>query len=89
MFPIVPLPPDGCEERVPVKKPSPVALFLGSIPFVAMCFSVALWDRVDPTILGIPFNLAWLMCWIVLTPLCMRAAYRVETGRSTKNGGAR
>ena len=86
MFPIVPLPPDGCEERVPVKKPSPVALFLGSIPFVAMCFSVALWDRVDPTILGIPFNLAWLIGWIVLSSVCMWVAYRVEAARDRKNG---
>ena len=56
-------------EPVPVKKPSPGALLLGLIPFAAMCFSVALWDRVDPMILGLPFNLAWLICWIVLSTL--------------------
>ena len=43
-----------------------------------MCFTVGLWDRIDPMILGIPFNLAWLICWIVLTTLCMWVAYRVE-----------
>jgi hypothetical protein len=46
-----------------------------------MCFSVALWDRIDPRIFGIPFNLAWLIGWIVLTPVCMGLAYRLETGR--------
>lgn len=51
-----------------------------------MCFSVALWDRVDPTILGIPFNLAWLLCWIVLTSLCLWAAYRLEAGRKDDGG---
>ena len=64
---------------MPVKKPSLLALLLASIPFVAMCFSVALWDRIDPMILGVPFNLAWLVCWIVFSSLCLWAAYRVET----------
>jgi uncharacterized protein DUF3311 len=73
---------------VPVKKPSPGALLLGLIPFVAMCFSVALWDRVDPMILGIPFNLMWLICWIGLSTLCLWAAYRVEAARDKKDRGA-
>ena len=76
------------DASVPVKKPSFLALLLGLIPFLAMCFSVALWDRIDPMILGLPFNLAWLLCWIVLTTLCMWAAYRVESAREKKDGGA-
>ena len=54
------------------------ALLLGLVPFAAMCFSVTLWDRVEPTILGIPFNLAWLMGWIVLSTLCLWGASRLE-----------
>ncbi len=73
----------------PVKKPSLGALLLALIPFAAMCFSVALWDRVDPMILGVPFNLFWLICWIVLSTLCMWAAYRVEAARDKKDGGTR
>jgi len=73
---------------VPIKKPSLLALLLALIPFAAMCFSVALWDRIDPMILGVPFNLAWLVCWIVLSSLCLWAAYRVEATRS-KDRGAR
>jgi hypothetical protein len=57
---------------------------MAAIPFAAMCFSVALWDRVDPTILGLPFNLAWLIAWIVLSAACMGVAYRVETARDKK-----
>ena len=75
-------------EPVPVKKPSLLALLLGLIPFAAMCFSVALWDRIDPMIFGLPFNLAWLLCWIVLTTLCLWTAYRVESAREKKDGGA-
>ncbi len=73
---------------MPVKKPSLRALLLGLIPFVAMCFSVELWDRVDPMILGVPFNLAWLIAWIVLSSLCIWGAYRVEAARDTRDGGA-
>jgi len=70
---------------VPLKKPSPGALVLGLIPFVGMCFSVALWDRVDPMILGIPFNIVWLLGWMAISSLCLWAAYRVETRRDKKD----
>jgi Protein of unknown function (DUF3311) len=73
---------------VPVEKPSLLALLLASIPVFAMCLSVALWDRIDPMILGLPFNLAWLLCWIVLTTLCLWAAYRVEYAREKKAGAS-
>jgi len=66
---------------VPVKRPSLVALLLASIPFVAMCLSVGLWDRIEPMIFGVPFNLAWLIAWMPLTTLCLWAAYRVEMRR--------
>ncbi|HEV2314665.1 MAG TPA: DUF3311 domain-containing protein [Candidatus Acidoferrales bacterium] len=62
-----------------VRKPSLGAVLLGLIPFLAMCFSVSLWDRVYPMVLGLPFNLFWLVAWIFLTPLCMWAAYALET----------
>ena len=67
---------------MPVKLPSIGASLLGLIPFAAMCFSVSLWDRIHPMPLGIPFNLFWLICWIVLSPLCMWAAYRVGAARN-------
>lgn len=63
------------------KRPAAGAIVLGLIPFVAMCFSVSLWDRVEPMVFGLPFNLAWLLGWIVLTSLCMWGAYRIEGGR--------
>lgn len=64
-----------------VKTPSGVALLLALVPFVAMCFSVQLWDRVYPMLFGVPFNLFWLISWIVLTSLCMGLAYRIEAHR--------
>ena len=66
-----------------MRKPSPGALLLALIPFVAMCFSVALWDRIEPMVLGLPFNLFWLIAWLVLSSGCMWLAYRLECARAT------
>ena len=72
-----------------MKPPSIGALLLALIPFGAMCFSVSLWDRIDPMLFGIPFNLAWLVSWIVLSPVCMWGAYRIETARHEPQGRSR
>jgi membrane protein required for beta-lactamase induction len=69
-----------------VTKPSTAALLLALVPFVAMCFSVSLWDRVYPMLLGVPFNLIWLIAWIVLSSLCMWGVYQIESARSSKDG---
>lgn len=69
-----------------MKPPAIGALALGIIPFVAMCFTVSLWDRVYPLILGLPFNLFWLMLWIVLTPCCLWGAYRIESSANPPAG---
>lgn len=61
-----------------MQTPSLGALLMGLIPFIAMCFSVTAWDRVSPMVLGLPFNLFWLVLWLLLTPLCMWGAYRLE-----------
>jgi hypothetical protein len=61
-----------------VRKPTWPALLLGLIPFVGMCFTVPLWDRIHPFVAGFPFNLFWLMLWILLTPLCLWGAYQFE-----------
>jgi len=64
-----------------VKTPSLGAILLSLVPFAAMCFSVGAWDHIDPIVWGLPFNIFWLISWIVLTPLCMWGAYRLEAPR--------
>jgi len=66
-----------------VRKPSIGAVLLALIPFVAICFSVSLWDRIDPMILGLPFNYFWLIAWLFLTPLCMWGVYLREAPRAS------
>ena len=65
-----------------MKRPSLGSILLAFIPFVATCFSVALWDREYPMVFGLPFNFFWLILWLFLTPLCMFGAYRLETARN-------
>lgn len=76
-----------------MRKPALGAILWGLIPFAGCCFSVSLWDRIDPRVLGLPFSYFWLICWLFLTPLCMWRAYRIEARRdgverSSKGGGA-
>jgi Protein of unknown function (DUF3311) len=70
-----------------MKRPSLGSILFGLIPFVAVCFTVTLWDRVDPIVLGLPFNYFWLISWLLLTPLCMWGAYRLEVPRGSGASG--
>jgi hypothetical protein len=72
---------------LPAKRPSAGAILLGLIPFIAMCFTVGWWDRIEPRILGVPFNLMWLLCWIVLSAVCIALVNRLESRRH-RDGGA-
>jgi hypothetical protein len=65
-------------QRDEINRPSTAALLIGLIPFLAMCFSVPLWDRIFPRVLGLPFNLFWLSLWIILSSGCMELARRLE-----------
>jgi hypothetical protein len=71
------------------RNPSWLALLLGLIPYVAMCFTVGLWDHIYPVVAGLPFNIFWLILWTLLTPLCMWGAYRCEQRNSAEEPWAR
>lgn len=77
-----------------MKKPSLGSILFGLIPFTAICLPVVWWDRVHPMVLGLPFNFFWLVTWLLLTPVCMWGAYRVEMRReaderSNREGSSR
>ena len=67
-----------------MKRPLLGTIFLGLIPFFAICFSVSAWDRIYPMVFGLPFNMFWLLSWIVLTSGCIGAMYRLEASRTSK-----
>jgi Protein of unknown function (DUF3311) len=55
-----------------------VAVVCAAIPVLALTLGVALADRLEPRILGLPFVLAWISGWVLLTPAFMWVAYRSE-----------
>src|SRR5579863_5131098 len=67
--------PGPGEEDSISRKRKTLAFLLCAIPFLAMCFSVSLWDRIYPLVFGLPFNLFWLMAWIPLSALCLTGVY--------------
>ncbi len=71
------------------RNPSWLALLLDLIPYVAMCFTVGLWDHIDPVVAGLPFNIFWLILWTLLTPLCMWGAYQCEQRDTAERERAR
>lgn len=72
---------------VMARKPALGAVVLGLLPFFGMCFSVSWWDRARPFVLGLPFNLAWLIAWIILSSLCLWGAYCVQARREDSQSG--
>ena len=71
-----------------VQKPFWPILLWGLIPFVGMCFSVPLWDRITPMIGGLPFNLFWLVLWVPLTSVCLAIANHLHTKRAAATPAA-
>jgi hypothetical protein len=57
---------------------SPLRLLLPAIPFAALSIAVPLINRIEPRILGLPFVLAWIAAWVVLTPAFLWTLGRVE-----------
>lgn len=61
-----------------MQKGTKYALILGAIPFITLVFALPLVNRVEPIILGLPFLLFWILSWVLLTPLILFIAYRLE-----------
>lgn len=56
----------------------PTALVCAAIPTFALTVGVALANHLEPRILGLPFVLAWITGWVLLTPAFLWVAYRSE-----------
>ena len=51
---------------------------LAGIPALALTLAIPFANAVEPRIFGLPLLLAWIVVWIVLTPLFMWLVYRNE-----------
>ena len=46
------------------------------VPVLALTAGVAFANHLEPRVLGLPFVLAWIVAWVLLTPAFMWVAYR-------------
>lgn len=45
-----------------------------AIPVLALTAGIPFANRIEPRICGLPFLLAWIVGWLLLTPVCMALA---------------
>ncbi|MBC5828727.1 MAG: DUF3311 domain-containing protein [Candidatus Eremiobacteraeota bacterium] len=55
-----------------------LTIVLAAIPALMLTLAVPLVNRVEPRVLGLPFLLAWLCGWVLLTPAFLWAVYKIE-----------
>jgi hypothetical protein len=65
-------------ERGNVKHTTPRSIGLALVPVLALTVGIPLANRVEPRIAGLPFLLAYIVIWILLTPLFLYTVYRLE-----------
>jgi hypothetical protein len=54
----------------------PLTVLCALVPALALTVGVVAFDRLEPRILGLPFVLAWITAWVLVTPAFMWVAYR-------------
>jgi type IV secretory pathway TrbL component len=52
------------------------AVVCAIVPVLGLTVGVAFANHLEPRILGLPFLLAWIVAWVLLTPAFMWVAYR-------------
>lgn len=58
-----------------------VRVVLALAPPLMLTFAVPFVNHAQPRVLGLPFLLAWITAWVLLTPLFLFAVYRLEGRR--------
>ncbi|ACC72305.1 DUF3311 domain-containing protein [Paraburkholderia phymatum] len=51
---------------------------LAVLPFIGILLGVPFVNRVEPLVLGMPFVLAWIVMWVVLSSIIMGLIYRFD-----------
>ena len=75
----MPLPPNASE-------PEPHgtlrwSLLLALLPVLALTLGIPFANRLEPRVLGLPFLLAWIVAWILLTPPIIAAVHWLDRRR--------
>ncbi len=72
-----PLNPPAPGSRSAALLPVIVAL----VPVLALTVGIPFANRLEPRVFGLPFLLAWIVAWIVLTPAFMALVHRLDRPR--------
>ncbi|SDR31052.1 Protein of unknown function [Paraburkholderia fungorum] len=51
---------------------------LAALPFIGILLGIPFVNRVEPLVLGMPFVLAWIVMWVVLSSIIMAIIYRLD-----------
>ena len=51
---------------------------LAAIPSIALSLAIPLVNRFEPSVGGAPFLMVWIVGWLLLVPLFLYAAYRLQ-----------
>jgi hypothetical protein len=51
---------------------------LAAIPSIALSLAIPFVNRFEPSVGGAPFLLLWIIGWLLLVPLFLYAAYRLQ-----------
>jgi len=67
-----------------MKSRVPTILIGVVVPMVAILLLFPVWNRVEPFVLGFPFNYFWLFSWLFLTSLCLYVGFKLDPLNKTK-----
>ena len=56
-------------------------MLVALVPVLALTAAIPFVNRLEPRIFGLPFLLAWIVGWIMLTPVFMAVVHRLDRGR--------
>ena len=57
--------------------------WLAVVPFLALVAGPFFVNRATPLVLGLPFLLAWIVVWVLLTSLIMAVIYAADPDNRT------
>ena len=57
------------------------SLVLALVPATALTLGIPFANRLEPRVFGLPFLLAWIVGWILLTPPIMAAGHWLDRRR--------
>lgn len=58
--------------------------WLALVPALGMLGGIPWANRVEPYVAGLPFLLAWVLAWVLLTSACMALIYLLDRRRERR-----